>query len=56
MPTVALVLVIVAAVLHAAWNVVLKTSGDPLQAAVRLQAVGTAVLVPIGLVAWLVNG
>ena len=30
MPTVALALVITAAVLHAGWNVLLKTSGDPL--------------------------
>ena len=56
MPTVALVLVIVAAVLHAGWNVLLKTSGDPLRTAVRLQAIGTAVLVPVGFLAWLANG
>src|SRR5215208_3726721 len=53
MPTLAIVLVLVAAVLHAGWNVLLKTSGDTLSTAVRLQAIGTAVLVPIGLVAWL---
>jgi uncharacterized membrane protein len=56
MPTVALILVIVAAVLHAGWNVLLKTSGDPLRTAVRLQAIGTAVLVPFAIVAWLANG
>jgi uncharacterized membrane protein len=56
MPTVALGLVIVAAVLHAGWNVLLKTSGDPLRTAVRLQAIGTAVLVPVALVAWLASG
>ncbi|MEO7664702.1 MAG: EamA family transporter [Candidatus Limnocylindrales bacterium] len=56
MPAVALVLVIIAAVLHAGWNVLLKTSGDPLRSAVRLQAIGTAILVPIGIVAWLVSG
>ena len=56
MPTVALVLVIVAAVLHAGWNVLLKTSGDPLRTAVRLQAIGTAVLVPLAVAAWLANG
>jgi drug/metabolite transporter (DMT)-like permease len=55
-PTVALVLVIIAAVLHAGWNVLLKTSGDPLRTAVRLQAIGTAVLVPIAVVAWIANG
>jgi len=56
MPTVALVLVIVAAVLHAGWNVLLKTSGDPLRTAVRLQAIGTAVLVPFAIGAWLATG
>ncbi|MBA3875426.1 MAG: hypothetical protein C0498_00585 [Anaerolinea sp.] len=56
MPPVALALVIVAAVLHAGWNVLLKTSGDPLRTAVRLQAIGTAVLVPLGVVAWFLGG
>ena len=56
MPTLAIVLVLVAAVLHAGWNVLLKTSGDTLTTAVRLQAIGTAVLVPIGIAAWLANG
>ena len=55
MPTLAIALVLVAAVLHAGWNVLLKTSGDTLTTAVRLQAIGTAVLVPIGIVAWLAN-
>ncbi|HET9853349.1 MAG TPA: EamA family transporter [Candidatus Limnocylindrales bacterium] len=53
MPTTAIALVLIAAVLHAGWNVLLKTSGDTLSTAVRLQAIGTAVLVPIGIVAWL---
>jgi drug/metabolite transporter (DMT)-like permease len=56
MPTLAIVLVLTAAVLHAGWNVLLKTSGDTLWTAVRLQAIGTAILVPIGIVAWLTNG
>ena len=56
MPTLAIVLVIVAAVLHAGWNVLLKTSGDTLWTAVRLQAIGTAILLPIAIVAWLANG
>jgi uncharacterized membrane protein len=55
-PPLAIVLVLVAAILHAGWNVLLKTSGDPLWTAVRLQAIGTAVLVPVGVVAWFVNG
>jgi len=56
MPPLAVVLVLVAATLHAGWNVLLKTSGDPLRTAVRLQAIGTAVLVPIGIVAWFATG
>lgn len=56
MPTLAIVLVLVAAVLHAGWNVLLKTSDDPLWTAVRLQAIGSAVLVPIGIWAWFANG
>ena len=56
MPTLAIVLVLVAAVLHAGWNVLLKTSGDTLSTAVRVQAIGTAILLPIGIAAWLWNG
>lgn len=56
MPTLAIALVLVAAVLHAGWNVLLKTSGDTLWTAVRLQAIGTAILLPIGIAAWLWNG
>jgi uncharacterized membrane protein len=55
-PTLAIALVLVAAVLHAGWNVLLKTSGDTLWTAVRLQAIGTAILLPIGIAAWLWNG
>jgi drug/metabolite transporter (DMT)-like permease len=55
-PALAIALVLVAAVLHAGWNVLLKTSGDTLWTAVRLQAFGAAILVPIGVVAWLANG
>jgi drug/metabolite transporter (DMT)-like permease len=56
MPPFALLLIGVAAVLHAGWNVLLKTSGDPLLTAVRLQAIGTAILLPIGIGAWLLEG
>lgn len=56
MPTLAIALVLVAAVLHAGWNVLLKTSGDTLTTAVRLQAIGTIVLVPIAVAAWLWTG
>ncbi|HEX3264257.1 MAG TPA: EamA family transporter [Candidatus Limnocylindrales bacterium] len=56
MPSLAIALVLVAAVLHAGWNVLLKTSGDTLSTAARLQAFGTAALVPIGIVAWVAIG
>jgi drug/metabolite transporter (DMT)-like permease len=56
MPPFAIGLVAIAAVLHAAWNVLLKTSGDPLLTAVRLQAIGTLVLAPIAVVAWVGRG
>jgi len=56
MPPLAVVLVLVAATLHAGWTVLLKTSGDPLRTAVRLQAIGTAVLVPVGTIAWFATG
>jgi drug/metabolite transporter (DMT)-like permease len=55
-PSLAIALVLVAAVLHAGWNVLLKTSGDTLSTAVRLQAIGTAVLLPIGIVGWVAIG
>ena len=55
MPTLAIALVLIAAVLHAGWNVLLKTSGDTLWTAVRLQAIGTAILLPVGVAAWLWN-
>ena len=56
MPPLAIALVLVAAVLHAGWNVLLKTSADPLRTAVRLQATGTAILFPLAAIAWLANG
>ncbi|HKB28977.1 MAG TPA: EamA family transporter [Candidatus Limnocylindrales bacterium] len=56
MPPLAIGLVLVAAVLHAGWNVLLKTSADPLRTAVRLQATGTAILFPLATVAWFANG
>jgi drug/metabolite transporter (DMT)-like permease len=55
-PPLAIALVLVAAVLHAGWNVLLKTSRDTLGTAVRLQALGTAILVPIGICGWFLTG
>jgi drug/metabolite transporter (DMT)-like permease len=51
-PSLAIALVLTAAVLHAGWNVLLKTSGDTLWTAVRLQVIGTAILLPFGVAAW----
>src|SRR5258708_26968001 len=53
MPSLAIGLVLTAAVLHAGWNVLLKTSGDTLWTAVRLQVIGTAILLPVGIAAWI---
>jgi uncharacterized membrane protein len=55
-PPLAIALVLIAATLHAAWNVLLKTSGDTLGTALRLQAFGSAVLVPIGVIGWFATG
>jgi uncharacterized membrane protein len=54
-PPLAIALVLVAATLHAGWNVLLKTSGDTLGTAVRLQAIGTAILLPIAIIGWLLS-
>ncbi len=56
MPPFVLALIAIAAVLHAGWNVLLKTSGDTLLTSARLQAIGTLILAPIGVIAWLLNG
>jgi drug/metabolite transporter (DMT)-like permease len=53
-----LVILLVAgsAVLHVAWNVRLKSAGDPLTAAAIGLAVGALVIVPAGAAAWWVSG
>ena len=56
MPPFAIALVLIAATLHAGWNVLLKTSGDTLGTALRLQAFGSAVLVPVGVIGWFATG
>ena len=50
------VLIAGAAVLHVTWNVLLKTAGDPLRAAVVGMTTAAAVLCPTALVAWLIVG
>jgi uncharacterized membrane protein len=49
----ALVLVLVSAFLHAAWNILLKTAGDPLRVATAAMAVSAAIVVPVAALAWL---
>jgi uncharacterized membrane protein len=49
-------LVAVSAVLHVAWNVRLKTAGDPLRAATIGMAAATLVIVPVGIAAWWLGG
>jgi drug/metabolite transporter (DMT)-like permease len=50
-----ILLLLVAAVLHAAWNVLLKTADDPLRTAGRGMLVGAGFLIPIALIGWLVT-
>jgi uncharacterized membrane protein len=50
----ALVAIALAAVLHAAWNILLKGAGDPLRTATVGVAASSAILVPLVAVGWLV--
>ncbi len=56
MDPLALGFIALAAVLHAAWNILLKTAGDPLRTATVGVVAASAVLVPLVLVAWLAAG
>ena len=49
-------LVAISAALHVAWNVRLKTAGDPLRAATVGMLAATVGIVPAGAVAWVVAG
>lgn len=49
-------LVAVSAVMHLAWNVRLKTAGDPLRAATIGMLAGSVAIVPIGFAAWWIRG
>jgi uncharacterized membrane protein len=49
-------LVVVSAVLHVAWNIRLKTAGDPLRAATIGMLAATLVIVPVGYIAWFATG
>ncbi len=56
MPPVVLGIVAVAAVIHATWNIILKTSGDPLRTSARAMVGGVAVGLPFAIAAWLLTG
>ena len=49
-------LVLVSALLHVAWNVRLKTAGDPLRAATVGMLAALLGIVPAGIVAWWIAG
>ncbi|MDQ2965389.1 MAG: hypothetical protein M3R57_06040 [Chloroflexota bacterium] len=49
-------LIAVAAVLHVTWNVLVKTSGDPLRAAGVGMVLGAVVLTPLAIIGWFVIG
>ena len=49
-------LVAVSAVLHLAWNVRLKTAGDPLRAATIGMLAASVVIVPLGIAVWWAGG
>ena len=53
MDPLALGFIAVAAVLHAAWNILLKTAGYPLRTATVVVAAASLALIPIAAVAWL---
>lgn len=56
MPPGIILLLLIAAVLHATWNVLLKTASDPLRTAGRGMLVGAAFLIPIATLGWLISG
>lgn len=56
MPPIVFGIVAAAAVIHATWNVILKTSGDPLKTSGRANVGGVAILLPFTVVAYLAIG
>jgi multidrug transporter EmrE-like cation transporter len=49
-------LIAVAAVLHVTWNVLVKTSGEPLRAAGVGMVLGAIVLTPLAVIGWFMIG
>ena len=56
MTPVVILLVLAAAGLHASWNVLLKSSGDPLPTSTRSVAASALVVTPVCLIAWYLTG
>lgn len=56
MDPVALAAIAIAAVLHAAWNILLKTAGDPLRTATIGVVASSAILVPLVVLGWAATG
>ena len=52
----ALVAIAIAAVLHAAWNILLKTAGDPLRTATAGVVASSLILIPLVALGWLAFG
>ena len=56
MDSIALACVLVSAVMHATWNILLKTAGDPLRTATAGMVTASIVLVPGAVAGWLLLG
>ena len=56
MDPIVIALVLVSALLHVAWNVRLKTAGDPLRTATIGMVAAAAIIVPAGVAWWWLNG
>lgn len=56
MDSLALACVLVSAVLHATWNILLKTAGDPLRTATIGMVAASALLLPAAAAGWLLAG
>jgi drug/metabolite transporter (DMT)-like permease len=54
--TFAILLALGAAVLHAGWNILLKSSGDPLLVSARALSASSLVITPLVVAAWLLTG
>ncbi len=56
MPPIVLLMIALAALMHAAWNVLLKTSGDPLLTSGRAMIAATSIGFPLAVIGWFATG